>query len=210
MMFQFASTALTVTENGTPAVWEVGVPVFPVGVPGAAVSPGRSIWSFVNAPALTVIGGLVLEVLEGCVMSLAVIVCDPDVFRVTLKVFVPLTRAALAGKVALGSLDVIPTMSLALTRFQLASTALTVTLNAAPPFCADGVPVLPEGVPGAATSPGTRSCSFVNAPGSTVKLELAGPVMVPSETVSVVVWALFRTVVSVVVDWPLVKLADVV
>src|SRR4051794_128729 len=52
--FQFASTALTTTPlNDVPAVWAVGVPVFPVGVPGAADSPGSRIWSFANAPALT-------------------------------------------------------------------------------------------------------------------------------------------------------------
>ena len=57
--FQFASTALTVTLNGVPAVWADGVPVLPVAVPGAAVSPGSRIWSFANAPALTVVAGLV-------------------------------------------------------------------------------------------------------------------------------------------------------
>ncbi|MEK7229623.1 MAG: hypothetical protein AAB154_06235, partial [Candidatus Binatota bacterium] len=38
--FQFASTAFTVTLNAVPALWAVGVPVFPEAVPGAAVSPG--------------------------------------------------------------------------------------------------------------------------------------------------------------------------
>jgi hypothetical protein len=39
--FQLSSTAFTVTFKEVPAVWGVGgVPVLPVGVPGAAVSPG--------------------------------------------------------------------------------------------------------------------------------------------------------------------------
>ena len=45
MIFQLASTAFTVMPLGmaVPAVCAVGVPVLPVGVPGAAVSPGRRI-----------------------------------------------------------------------------------------------------------------------------------------------------------------------
>jgi len=39
--FQFASTAFTVTVT-SPACRDVGEPVLPVAVPGAAVSPGRS------------------------------------------------------------------------------------------------------------------------------------------------------------------------
>ncbi len=38
--FQLASTALSVMLKAVPAVWAVGVPVLPVVVPGAAVSPG--------------------------------------------------------------------------------------------------------------------------------------------------------------------------
>ena len=60
--FQLASTALTVTLNEPPAVCAVGVPVLPVAVPGAAVSPGSRIWSFANAPALIVVDGLVFAV----------------------------------------------------------------------------------------------------------------------------------------------------
>src|ERR1051326_5855874 len=40
--FQFVSTALTVMVNGVCAYWVMGVPVFPVELPGAAVSPGTS------------------------------------------------------------------------------------------------------------------------------------------------------------------------
>ena len=57
--FQLASTALTVTVNGLPDACELGVPVLPLAVPGAAVSPGSRSCSFANAPALTVVDGLV-------------------------------------------------------------------------------------------------------------------------------------------------------
>src|SRR3989442_89811 len=45
--YQFASTAFTVTVNAVPAV-TFGVPVFPLAVPGAAVSPGIKSGSFGN------------------------------------------------------------------------------------------------------------------------------------------------------------------
>ena len=38
--FQLESVARTVTVNGTPDVCRFGVPVLPVGVPGAGLSPG--------------------------------------------------------------------------------------------------------------------------------------------------------------------------
>ena len=44
----------------------------------------------------------------------------------------PATSAALAGSVALASVEVMPTVSVELTGFQLASTALTVTLKLVP------------------------------------------------------------------------------
>ena len=65
-------------------------------------------------------------------MSVAVKVFEPAVFGVTEKVFVPATSAALAGSVALASLEVMPTVSVEVTGFQLASTALTVTLKLLP------------------------------------------------------------------------------
>src|SRR5438552_314573 len=178
--FQLASTALTVTVKAVPAVRAVGAPVLPVAVPGAAVSPGTSNWSFTTAPALTVMAGLVLAVLVPSGMSVAVTVRLPAVFKVTLKLWVPATRAALAGKVALGSLEVMPTVWVLLTKFQLASTALTVTLKAVPAFWAVGVPVLPVAVPGAAVSPGTSNCNFANAPALTVKDGLVLAVLLPS------------------------------
>src|SRR5215471_15518711 len=122
--FQFASTAFTVTLNAVPAISAVGVPVLPVPVPGAAVSPGTKSCSFVNVPAVTGIDELVLLVMPACVTSDAVTVELPPVFSVTLKLFVPLTNAALAGSTALLSLEVIATVSFVLIKFQFASTAL--------------------------------------------------------------------------------------
>ncbi len=129
--FQFESTALTVTLKAVPAVCAVGVPVLPLPVPGKAVSPGASSCNFTNAPGLTVTKGLVLGVLEGSSVSVAVNVWLPAVMRVTLKFFVPLISDAGDGiATALLSVVVMPTLSVTLvTRFQLASTALTVTLK---------------------------------------------------------------------------------
>ena len=108
--------------------------------------------------------GLVLAVMTPFVRSVAVTVWEPAVFKVTEKVLVPEDRAALAGNVAWLSEEVIPTVSFVLTTFQLASTALTVTLKDVPAVRAVGVPVLPELVPGAAVSPGMSSWSLVRAP----------------------------------------------
>ena len=80
----------------------------------------------------------------------------------------PATNAALPGNVALVSLEVMPTVCVLLTRFQTASTDRTMTLKAVPDAADEGVPVLPVGEPGAAVSPGTRSCNFTNAPVFTV------------------------------------------
>src|SRR5947207_15027819 len=125
------------------------------------------------APGLTVIGGLVFAVLLVSVMSEAVNVWLPAVLSVTLKFLVPAAKAVLAGKVAPMSLEVIPAVSItALTRFQLASTALTVAVNAVPAVRAVGVPVLPGPVPGAVVSPGTSNCSFTKTPALTVTLAL--------------------------------------
>jgi len=133
--FQQSSTARMATLNAPPAVCAVGVPVLPVVVPGAAVSPGSKTCSFVKAPRFTVMPGLVLAVLEPSLMSVAVIVrCGaPAVRKVTLNAWVPPIKAAFAGRVAFGSVVVMPTVSpMASTRFQLASTALTVTRNGGP------------------------------------------------------------------------------
>ena len=141
----------------------------PVAVPGAAVSPGTSNCNLVKAPALIDTDELVLDATPPFVRSEAVTVAVAAVLHVTLKVLVPATNAALAGKIALLSLEVIPTVSVdVLTRFQLASTALTVTLKPVPAVWAVGVPVLPAVEPGAAVSPGNRTCSFASAPTLTV------------------------------------------
>src|SRR5947199_77000 len=136
-------------------------------------------------------------------MSLAVTVAVPTVFSVTLKVLVPEESAAFTGRVALVPLEVIPTVSVTVvTTFQAASTAFTVTVNAAPADRAVGVPVLPLpllAVPGAAVSPGTRSCSFVNAPRFTVIDGLVLAVLLPS-VISVAVTVAVPTVLSVTLN----------
>jgi hypothetical protein len=167
--FQLASTERTVTTKAVPAFCVVGVPVLPLVVPGAAVSPGSNNCSFTNTPGLTEIPGLVLAALLPSERSVAVKVLLPAVLSFTLKVWVPLLRAALAGSVALASLELMPMVSPAvLIRFQLASTALTVTVRGLSVFCAPGLPILPVVVPGAAVSPGTSNCSLVNASALTV------------------------------------------
>jgi len=100
-----------------------------------AVAPVASVTTTATSiaqNATTVIAALVLAVLVPSVISVAVAVQLPAVFKVTLKVRVPATSAALAGKVALASLEVMPTVWVLLTKFQLASTALTVTVNGVP------------------------------------------------------------------------------
>src|SRR5260370_23624225 len=113
--------------------------------------------------------------IDGLVLSEAVTVWLPPVLRVTLKDFVPATSAALDGRTAFASEEVIAAVSVALViRFQFASTALTVILNAVPAVWAVGVPLLPVEVPGAAVSPGARTWSCVNTPAFTA---IAGVVL---------------------------------
>src|SRR6266542_1723347 len=196
--FQLASTALTVKLKAVPADWAVGDPVLPVALPGAAVSPGTSSCSFANAPGFTVTAGLVLAATAVCVMFEAVSVRLPTVLSVTLKVWVPATSAALEGKAAFASLEVMPTVSLVLIGFQQPSTALTVTVKAVPAVCAVGVPVLPVALPGAAVSPGNNSCSLASVPGVIVMGGLVSLVFEPSVTL-----------VAVMVQLPLVQLVRV-
>ena len=109
------------------------------------------------------------------------------VFNVTLRVAVPEVNALFGASVAIGSLEERRTESaIELTRFQFASTAFTVVLNATPAVRAAGVPVFPLAVPGAAVSPGTRSWSFVKAPAFTVNVLLV-PFAVPPVWVAVMV-----------------------
>src|SRR5438105_4735843 len=150
--FQYASTALTVALREVPAVCVLGLPVLPVDDPGAAVSPGRSSCSFVKLAAFT---PMVLEfaVFVPSVTSDAVTLRLPAVLSVTLNVADPAESAAFDGRTAFVSDDVIPTVSPALTLFQYASTALTVTLKAEPAACVVGVPVFPVALPAPAVSP---------------------------------------------------------
>ena len=64
------------------------------------------------------------------------IVAVPAVLSAIVKLFVPATSAAGAGGVAFVSLVLSATVSVAETGFQLASTALTVTLKLPPAVCA--------------------------------------------------------------------------
>ena len=89
--------------------------------------------------------GVVLAVLAGLVTSLAVTVTgfptgsDVDL-SVMLKVFVPITRGASAGRTASGSFELKVNVSVTVvTLFQYWSTALTVALNAVPASSGDGV-----------------------------------------------------------------------
>src|SRR5947209_19553703 len=97
-----------------------------------------------------------------------------------LIVRVPLTSAALAGKIAFTSLELIATVSFVATKFQFASTALTVRLNATPAVWLEGVAVLPLGVPGAAASPGASNCNLATAPALIVMAGLVLEVLVLS------------------------------
>src|SRR2546425_2596878 len=115
-----------------------------------------------NWAGLTAMDGLMLAVLLPSVRSVAVRVKLPVALKVTVRLVVPDTNATAGGKVAVRSLELRPTVSLTvLTRFQKASTALTVTEKELPTIWALGEPVLPEGVPGAELSPGTSSCNWV-------------------------------------------------
>src|SRR5436309_5184817 len=149
-------------------------------VPGAVSSPGTKSWSLATVPALTVIEGLVLAVLLPSEASEAVTVWLPAALNVMAKLFVPDTSAALAGKMALVSEQLTLAVSLiVLTRFQFASTALTVTLKPVPAVCAVGVPVLPAPLPGEAVSPGTSNCNFTNPLAFTMMAGLVLAVMPP-------------------------------
>src|SRR5206468_11356219 len=119
----------------------------------------------------------------------------------TLKVFVPETKAELAGKVALVSVEEIPTVSLTLvTRFQLASTALMLMLKGVPAVRAVGVPLFPVPVAAAAASPGTSSSNLAKAPALTVIDGLVLGVLPPSlrsVAVTVALPAVFRVTLKV-------------
>src|SRR5207245_1866829 len=131
--------------------------------------------------------------------SVAVTVRVPAVLKVKLdKVRVPATSVRLpavtplsSAIVALLSVLLIVTLGVALlTTFQFASTALTTIplAIAVPAVCAVGVAaVLPVAVPDAATSPGSKICSFVTAPAFTVTLALVLAVSAAAASVAVIV-----------------------
>ena len=74
-----------VTLNALPANWGLGVPLLPVVVPGAAVSPGTNSWSLVNVPGPM----LKLEpAAPGLIPSVAVRVVVSALVRVVAKVVV--------------------------------------------------------------------------------------------------------------------------
>src|SRR5207244_2585882 len=120
-------------------------------------------------PALTVTLALVLAV-SAAAASVAVIVRVPAVWKVKFdnvpvpatKVRFPFVPPLSSDITALASELVIVTFGVAvLTRFQLASTALTTIplVIAVPAVCVFGAAaVLPVAEPGAATSPGSRIC----------------------------------------------------
>ncbi len=106
-IFQFASTAFTVTKNDEPIAALSGVPVFPVGEPGSAVSPGTRTWSLFIAPGFTVIDEVTPAVIPPFVRSVAVTVAGDAVLNVTANVCVPPDNVLLAGSTAYTSLEVI-------------------------------------------------------------------------------------------------------
>ena len=85
--FQWASVAMTVTVKAACAVWVDGVPVRPVGEPGAAVSPGATTSSRSKAPAATAMLPLVPVFDEPATLT----VCVPAVLSVAppVNVWVP-------------------------------------------------------------------------------------------------------------------------
>src|SRR6266851_598771 len=146
--------------------------------------------------------GLMLLKTVPWVTSEAVTVAAPAVLSVTplVNVNVPATRAALAGSTAFVSVELIATVSLVPITFQLASTALTVTLKAVPAISFVGVPVFPAALPGAAVSPGTSNCNLASAPGFTVIAGLVFAVLDASDTsddVRVQVPTVFNVTLSV-------------
>src|SRR5437773_6161044 len=152
--------------------------------PAVAVDGGW-VWivSFEAAPALTWVAGLLDCWIDGLVRSDAVSDWVPTVLSVTPKTLVPEARAALAGSVTFGSLEVIPIVwETLVTTLQFASTALTVTLKAVPAFWASTEPVLPFAAPGAQASPGTSSCSFARAPAFPARRGLVSADFEPSRT----------------------------
>src|SRR5437870_13493735 len=120
--------------------------------------------SRLGGPELIVIDGLVFGLFVISVMSLAVTVELPRLLSVRLKFFVPAASAELEGRVALVSEEVIETVCVVFViKFQLASTALTVTAKATLACSETGATVLLVAVPGAVVSRATKSWILVSA-----------------------------------------------
>src|SRR5215471_9473496 len=143
------STARSVIASGAPAVkcfWLMVLNTKP--------------WSTSACTLALVPSGMVLSV-----WSCTNIVNEPLALSVTLNDPVPLASCAGAGSVALASDDNTWTVFVTeVTRVQVLSQAFTVIVNGTPTVCARGSPVLPEGVPGAAVSPGSSTWSRVYGP----------------------------------------------
>jgi hypothetical protein len=131
--------------------------------------PGTSNCNFAKAPALTTTLALVLAVSVPAA-SVAVIVRAPAVLKVKVesvrvpetKVIWPAVAPLSSAILAFESELVIVTFGVALTTFQFASTALTIIPPTIPlpAVCADGVPVFPLAVPGAAVSARQQDLQF--------------------------------------------------
>src|SRR5260221_1875973 len=109
--FQFASTALTVTAKGVPAVCAEGEPLLPVALPGEALSPGTRSCNLVKPPALTGMAALVPRAMAEWVTLEAVRVALPLVLSVTLNWAVPSAKGAEDGNIAFVSEEVMLTVS---------------------------------------------------------------------------------------------------
>ncbi len=90
--------------------WSCAVTETVIAVPAVAVA-GAEITNFEAAAALTVIAPEV-PVIDGVMVSVAVTVLLPAVFKVTEKTLTPLVRAEFAGSTAFVSLLVMATIPL--------------------------------------------------------------------------------------------------
>jgi hypothetical protein len=144
-----------------------GVPSGPAAAP-PATTPDAGLSPLGTAPRKASVSGdltVTSELLFAAsglpaVVSVALTVCDPAVFKVTVNVCLPLTSAKLAGKPAAPSIDLNATTGVAPgATTQFPSTAFTVTVNGVPAVSGVGLPVLPAIVFGAFVSPGSNICS---------------------------------------------------
>ena len=141
--------ATPVTDNVEPEIEQPAVPAVvtayvtaplpePPDVESVNVSPkatleAEDIDNVAWAALFTVTAVLVLAVNAEPEATVAVMVGVPEVHRVTANALVPETSAALEGSTAAESVDVIAIVWVAVdTRFQFASTALTVAESAVP------------------------------------------------------------------------------